>query len=307
MSAQGKDFIKAVLRNARDGGLRSAWGCLTAGRIRRHLPALSRAFPAEDFEIQILTGCTRLTMALWMAASWVAATSRNWRFVFHDDGTLTESDAGNIRALLPGSRVLLSAQTSPEVVRALSRHPLCLQCRNRHPLGRKLIDMPIFASQPQLLTIDTDILFYRRPERLLRWIAQDDLACLFMEDVQDACLLTAAEAARMFGVKLAQRVNTGIVAVPKSVLPLDFLEDCLARTNLLQRDPWFIEQTLYALAASASGQVELLNEEYFMPLDPACPNSAVARHYMGANRHLFYSEGLPRASRMLRDAARGAA
>lgn len=299
MPALKNDFIKGVLRNARDGGLPSAWGCLTAGRICRQLPALARAFPPADFEIQILTGRSRLIMAFWMIASWMAATQRSWRFVFHDDGTLTESDAEKIRALLPGSRVLLSAQTTPEVVRALINHPLCLQCRNRHPLGRKLMDMPLFAAQPQLLTIDTDILFYLRPDRMLRWIAEKESTCLFMEDVQDASLLTAAEAAQMFGVKLAQRVNTGIVAVPKAVLSLDFLEDCLQRANLLQRDPWFIEQTLYALAASASGRVELLNGEYFMPLEPSCPDHAVARHYMGANRHLFYSEGLPKVSRLL--------
>jgi len=242
-------------------------------------------------------------MGLCMIASWIIATGRCWRFLVHDDGTLLMSDAEVLSKLLPNCRVLLSSETNKQVSLALNEHPLCLQCRNLHPLGRKVIDMPLFASQAKLLSIDTDILFYRKPRRILDWMIETDSTCLFLEDVQDACLLNPDQTVRLFGVRRAPKVNTGIAAVPKKIMNIDFLEECLGKANLLTRDWWYIEQTLYAMAAAVYGRVELLPQEYFMALEPPCPEAAVARHYMGANRHLFYSEGLPRLKRIMRNSS----
>lgn len=303
MSLITKSVIKGLLRNARDGGWHSALGYLASYRIYRLLPSLCQGKPFEDFEIHVLTGRARLTMALWMMASWIVATDRLWRFIVHDDGTLLLSDAELLSKLLPNCRVLLSSETNPQVVRALNHHPLCLQCRNLHPLGRKVIDMPLFASQADLVSIDTDILFYHKPRRILDWMRETDSICLFLEDVKDACLLNPDRTIRLFGVKRDPKVNTGIVAVPKKILCIDFLEECLGKANLLRRDCWYIEQTLYTIAASLHGRIELLPQEYFMALEQPCPSGAVARHYVGANRHLFYSEGLGRFRRTMRNSS----
>jgi hypothetical protein len=298
-----KSGIKGLLRNARDGGWRSAFGYVASHRVYSLLPSLYHTKPFEDFEIHVLTGRARLTMALCMIASWIVATGRCWRFVVHDDGTLPTGDAELLSNLLPNCRVLLSSETNPQVAHALNHHPLCLQCRNLHPLARKVIDMPLLASQAKLLSIDTDILFYRKPRRILNWMTETDSTCLFLEDVKDGCLLNPDQTVRLFGVKRDPRVNTGIVAVPKKIMSIDFLEECLDKANLLTRDCWYIEQTLYAIAASVYGRVELLPQEYFMALEPPCPEGAVARHYMGANRHLFYSEGLARLKRIMRNSS----
>jgi hypothetical protein len=81
---------------------------------------------------------------------------------------------------------------------------------------------------------------------------------------------------------------------------LDLIEKCLARTQVLSGDQWFIEQTLYAVAVSVHGRVELLPKEYAMSLESHCSTKALSRHYIGAIWHLFYSEGLPRVNRNMR-------
>jgi hypothetical protein len=296
--------VKGFLRTTRNGGPGAGIGYLRAPRISRLFPSITRRYPLEDFEIHILTGRSRLTMALWMVATWMATTERNWKFVIHDDGSLREADALELKRLLPECRVLLSAETNPIVSSALARHPLCLQCRNLHPLGRKLIDMPLFSQGLRLVSIDTDILFYRKPERLMRWLRESNPPSIFMEDVKDACLLDRAQVKELFGALLVEKINTGIIAVSKEILALDLLEDCLARTGLLSRKRWFIEQTLYAVAASVAGATELLPQEYEISLTEKCSPDAVARHYVGAIRHLFYSEGLARASALLGRAPR---
>jgi hypothetical protein len=299
-----KNGIYGFLRNARDGGYESALGYLRSPKIWRLMPRLTHRLPIEDFEIHVLSGQARLTMALWMIASWMAATRRQWKFVIHDDGTLSSADVDKLAHVLPLCKVILSKDSNPAINEMLSGYPLCLRCRNLHPLGRKLFDIPLFAIQDKLLSIDTDIIFFSTPRLILQWISElGGEKSIFLEDAKDASLVSVKDARRYFNTQLTPNVNTGIIGIHKKILSLDFLEDCLARTGILDKDRWYIEQTLFALASSKFSKVELLPAEYVMALDSQCPTGAVARHYVGAVRHLFYSEGLAQARQMLKNKA----
>lgn len=292
--------IKAMLRYTYNGGIRSAQGFLLSQRINLAFPALNAASSSSPTEVHILTGSERVTMALWMMASWIKTTDLPTRFVIHDDGTLRPSDICAFRDLLPDCKVLLSAETTPYAAQALKDYPLCLRCRNLHPLGRKLFDFYLLGTSDRIVSLDTDLLFFRRPERLIRWLSEPAPGCLFMEDIAEANLLSSSECLRIFGVPLINRVNTGIIAVPKEAVSLSLLEKCLAETDLLQQNHWLIEQTLYAVLASVFGRSELLSSEYVLTLEPECNDKALARHYVGAVRHLFYSEGVFRVAQLLK-------
>jgi hypothetical protein len=296
-----KNRIKEFVRSARDGGYPSAWGYFRSPEIWRLIPRLAQQLPIEDFEINVLSGQTRLTMALWMMASWMAATGRQWKFVIHDDGTLCAEDAVRVKRVMPLSRVILSSESNPVIDEMLSKYPLCHQCRNIHPFGRRLFDMPLFSLQDRIVSIDTDILFFAIPTLMLQSFEKlESDRSFFLEDFNDASLVSLPEAKRLFNIQLVQRANAGIIGIHKRILSLEFLEECLARTGILKKDSWYIEQTLFGLAASRFSQVELLPADYVMSLDGRCPPHAVARHYVGAVRHLFYSEGLAKVRPMLK-------
>ncbi len=296
-------IIWDMVRYGRRGGGLSVLGYLRSGVICYYKDCWLDCLDSEDLRVHILTGSERVTMALWMAASWVATTGRQWRFIVHDDGTLRPSDVRRLEKRLPGCRVLLAAESDAFVQRATVNHPLCWRVRNLHPLSRKLVDMPLYAGSGRLVTIDTDILFYKRPERLLQWIDGDAQEFVFMRDVADAAVLAQAEVQAKFGVSLLKEVNTGIVCAPAGALTLDRLEEWLGKVDLWNQDRWFIEQTLYALAASVWGRSEFLGPEYVMDLAPWCGPDAVARHYVGAIRHQFYAEGIGRVDKLLKETA----
>lgn len=286
-------WAKGLARNLRDGGLGSAWGYLRAGSIRRELPRLADRLGGQTpFEIHALVGAARMEMALWMFASWMLATRSRWQFVIHDDGTLRPEDASEVASVLPGARVVLAHESHDEMRKALAAFPASWKCRNLHPLCRKLFDIPHYAGGTKFLTIDTDILFFREPARLLRWIEGNESTTIFLEDVADATLPSAVEAAEALGRTVQPKINTGIVAMPKSAVTLEDLENCLTKTHIMDEDSWFIEQSLYAVLASLRGRVELLGADYYMQITGAVPHDAVARHYMGKIRHRFYTEGL---------------
>lgn len=289
---------KIFLRNLRDGGPHSAWNYMLAPKIRKKIKELADGNVLDGFEIHILTGADRLDMALWMAASWIVTTNRCWKFVFHSDKNSNSNEFPQISEILPGSRLITNQESEFIVGKKLERFPLSWRCRNLHPLCRKLFDIPILASDEKFLTIDTDILFFKKPERILRWIDSNEDTSIFMHDVADSTLPAIIERSEDLGFKILREVNTGIVGMKKKVCALPIIEECLSQTTLLDSPKWFVEQSLYAFLGSLNGNVELLNsnpeipECYQLNLGVGIFSNSVMRHYVGKVRHLFYSEGI---------------
>jgi hypothetical protein len=91
------------------------------------------------------------------------------------------------------------------------------------------------------------------------------------------------------GVELGDRINSGLALVHRESMRLDWIEEFLSIPGIVGHF-WRIEQTLYALCASKYG-VELLPAEYDVRLAEGI-GSRPSRHYVGAIRHLMYSEGM---------------
>ena len=86
----------------------------------------------------------------------------------HDGGLL---DA-NVRALLehfPHAKFVSRADADREVEAALTRlrAPRSLEYRRRSALGLKLFDVFLLSHARTVLSIDSDILFFRRPDELI--------------------------------------------------------------------------------------------------------------------------------------------
>jgi hypothetical protein len=67
----------------------------------------------------------------------------------------------------------------------------------------------------------------------------------------------------------------------------------------MQKHIWLVEQTLFAICASAVGRGGLLPAEYEVSKARFASPGVVARHYVGAVRNRFYGEGIPRVKKEL--------
>jgi len=286
--------FKDIARILRDGGVKGAWECLRADRIEKVFSTIIDTNKNTNIEIHILTGKDRIVMALWMVASWIAATELNWKFVFHDDGTLHQSDSDKLQDMLPLVRVILSEESDHIMREILKEYPKSWECRNIHPLSRKLFDIPFFSENQSFLALDTDILFFSKPHRILDWLNTPGQPSLFMRDVSENTLPAAVQAAQIFDTIVVPYVNTGIVAINREVLNLEKIECCLASSPVLLGDRWFIEQSLYAVMASIDGRVDFLDPKHYqLTLNGKKYPDSICRHYVGKIRHMFYSEGIP--------------
>jgi hypothetical protein len=250
------------------------------------------AQPPEAIPVHVLTGSDDWLLACWMLASWFHTTQRNWRIIVHDDGHLPPEARPAFEKIAPGLRWISAAEADPAVLAALARHPACREYRLAHPLARKIFDVPALTPGERFIILDSDVLFFRKPEAILRWCVDGADECWFNEDVSEALPISREEIREKLGIDIWPRVNSGLCLLNRAAIDLDLCERALRETSLLKGHIWLVEQTLFAICASARGRGGLLSPEYEVSLKKKARPNAVARHYVGAVRQLFYGDGI---------------
>jgi hypothetical protein len=250
--------------------------------------------PPQEIPVHILTGSDDWLLACWMIASWFHTTQRNWRVIIHDDGHLPAEARPAFVKMAPGIRGVAAGEADRAVLDALSGHPACRNYRLAHPLARKIFDIPVLARGDRFIILDSDLLFFRKPEAILRWCDSGAGECWFNKDAQESLPIPREEAREKLGIDVWPRVNSGLCLLDRKAIDLDLCERALLETGLLKGHIWLVEQSLFAICASARGLGGLLPLEYEVTLEKKGRPDAVMRHYVGAVRQQFWGEGVAR-------------
>lgn len=232
--------------------------------------------------------------AIWALKSFYHFAQVRYPLVIHLQGHATRRMLARLHEHFPAARVVTQDVADAAVETCLRGRGLMrlLAARRQNPFMLKLTDFPILGSAVHLLTLDSDLVFFRRPSELL--IATDEPlpVSIFQRDPASAYNITEEQAYSKLGIKLSPRINTGITLFPTRSLELERCEKYLMHTEVARLTGW-IEQTLHALCASEQGRVAYLPESYLVSLrkdvDPA---SLVMRHYAGPSRPLLTDEGM---------------
>jgi hypothetical protein len=260
----------------------------------------------DPIEVHTLVCADDVGMSIWSLLSFIAATGLRPRVVVHDDGSLDSASRARYQRAFHGIEVLDAAKMDSQASAELERWPACKEARGWRGFycARKLFDILWTSRSSHALVIDSDVLFFQRPDALLECV-QNSRPC-FADDI-DGLYYSAprSELAAWLGRDVLARVNAGILHVP--------MQEYRARMDLLERyftvaqdrfphaDTNRHEQTCHALLMSELGG-ERLPSEYQIggPLGP----ETAACHFVDdpRQRERFYREGVPRVRRLVRRA-----
>jgi hypothetical protein len=165
------------------------------------------------------------------------------RLALHDDGSLTIEDTERLQNELAGATIILRAQADDVVNPLLSRYPHCARFRRENIFGLKLLDIPL-ASDGDLAYCDSDILFLRPYDGLFRWPGAGTSA-IFMMDTIEPYSVRPRHLLGAGGLKLASKVNAGLIFLRHGAYDLDFIEWFLGHDEY-KRVPPLVEQTCWA-------------------------------------------------------------
>ena len=249
---------------------------------------------AGSVPVHMLVSSKTWHAGLLAAISLEHHSGRRWKFVIHDDGTVSEAAQKKIQSVLPDVRFVPRTEAEARAKGFLSGHPKCHEHRAKHNLFLKFFDFPAFATGERFITLDSDALFFRRPMEILKWVDSGDDRCFYNEDTKEKYCIPRAEIEAALGVTMWPRFNSGLVLMPTAAINLDWAERLLETFENTAHHPQFFEQTLYGLMASEWNRGGALPPTYEISWGYFRKRGAICRHYVGDFKHdLLYIEAAP--------------
>lgn len=281
-------------------GLRAVWN-------RHRFAARLRAwqvpphYPSEtEVTLCLLVGPFQVGMAEWMLATWTHTTGREWPILVREEPALNDQERNRLRRFSSRIEFVTPEQALTRVVPLLADRPMIRAFRQHHWIASQIIDFPLLCQSRRWLQIDSDVLFFRRPQALLDWSDERSEQPLFIQDAGESFDVTFSECDRHFQCRPYERVNLGLAALPRSIYQPDRFEAWLRTPPLLGAVTFLKPQNLAAIAAAAlthGSRGGVLPAGYQMADSNPPDGNSVARHYVGRVRSLFFTQGIPQAAR----------
>ena len=283
----------ALARSHREGGPISQFinwrGRCAMQRAATQLPP--RLAPEPDApEICFLTGKRFWYQTAFCCWSLCQQSGRELTPVFIDDGTFDDALRTESRRVFPSARIIDRAECEVALDTHLpvARFPTLRNQRLTYLHLRKLTDVHA-GHQGWRLVLDSDMLFFRRPDALLAWLAAPTRP-VHMLDVHDAYGYPAATLAALAGRPVPACVNVGICGFRSEALDWDLLEHWATQLIARHGMSYYLEQALVALLAATTDPLRLPRADYLLMPDLAeCQSpTAALHHYVDLSKRGYF-------------------
>lgn len=253
------------------------------------LPVLP-AGTGPAIELHLLTGRRFWYQTAFCLWTFARHAGRPLRPVIYDDGTLEPVHRDALSRLFLATRYVAQSEAIARLDAWLpeNRFPVLRERWLNYPNIRKLID-PHIGSKGWKLVIDSDLLFFRRPELLLSWCDHPQRP-LHAVDCETSYGYSRELMNELAGAPVADLVNVGLTGLESTALDWEQLERWCAVLISRERTNYYLEQALIAmLTAGRPCTVAPAADYVTLPVEPeASACRAVMHHYVaGSKRHYF--------------------
>jgi hypothetical protein len=266
--------------------------------------------PKASIEVHMLLHHQRVFHAVWTLYSFAFFCEDPCQMIIHDDGSLTGEDKGILSKTFPGCLILSRQKTDSEVAEYLGKQKLsrCADMRRNFIFALKFFDPWFYSSKDNFLLIDSDILFFSKPEKLIEGLDGSEhrsLPGLYSRYDEYGYCLEEPELRKILGRDCVHKLNAGLLRANRSILDLQRVERHLSNPGFITdrgyKGPydWYSEQTLWAMEMTLADSIPL-SADYAIAEDPS-KRKLVSSHYCGGLRswRAYYLHGLPYLSKIL--------
>lgn len=288
--------VLALKRARHEGLIRATTRHRLWSRILKSAPVHTET-TSDSAEIELHTLCywRDYLCAMWALKSFYHFSGARYPLVIHFQGFTTPLMLRRMRRHFPDARIVTEAEADPLIERWLAERDLhqLLVRRKQNPFILRLCDFFITCRSPYMMMFDSDVLFFDRPAELLA-PPQSRTAFVFMRDFSSGYTISPEAAREIFGIDVEPLLNAGIAVIRRDAVDLGRCNELLATDAIGNGEPSYQDQTLYALIASESKQLQYLPSAYLLSLEAGRSFDGItARHYAGDSRPLMTSEGMP--------------
>jgi hypothetical protein len=203
---------------------------------------------------------------------------------------LSDANINLLRRALPGLRVIGQAEVldSLEARLPVGRYPELRRRRLVYPHLRKLTDIHTTGDGWKLV-LDSDMLFHKKPEFLLCWLAAPDRPC-HMVDIADAYGYSTGLLRELVDCELPPRVNVGICGLNSDVIDWDKLEHWCKQMLAREGTQYLMEQALVAMLVAGKECAVAPVRDYIVgpSREEAERPTAVLHHYIAESKAWYF-------------------
>jgi hypothetical protein len=255
-----------------------------------------RTAKSGPIEIRVLTWRRDWLNAIWALKSFYHYATVDYPLFIHDGG-LKPNQKEKLQYHFPDATLISEEEAEEKVVPLLEERRLyrSIAYRRRNITTRKLFDFFLLSKADVVISVDSDIIFFKRPSELLDSERGKD-SNLYHKDMQYSYTLKPDELEAAFGIRPISMIACGLSRVHRESVDFEKINLWLEHPKLFE-DRWVTEQTLHALCATIYG-AELLPDTYLVSTERGMSPELVCKHYPGFFRPLLYQEGMAHLVKM---------
>ncbi len=249
-----------------------------------------RTASTGPIEVRALTWRRDWKNLIWALKSYYHFSGVDYPLTIHDGGLLP-GQAEVLARHFPDATIVGASDADAEVESRLHRAgwERCAAYRRKNPSTRKLFDFVLLSDAKYQVSIDSDIVFFRRPELLI--LPPDGVPVnRYNRDLAYWYSMSLDDLDKAFGIRPPPLVNSGLAIFQRESFNFDQVEDWLQDERLFA-DTWVTEQTIHALSSTLHG-IELLPDTYQVDDKPGLVDGSICKHYPGFLRVWLYREGM---------------
>lgn len=280
----------------REGGPYQQWrtrqGHKAMTEAATTLPPLEAPEEAYPVPIRFLSGARFWDQTLFCLYSLQKNADRRVDAKIFDDGTLSVEVQDKIRRVIPWVQFVLADEVMERLEAQFPRDrcPNLRARREDYPHLRKLTDL--HDPEEISLVLDSDMLFFRRPDALLDWMSAPE-GVIYMQDVERAYGYSRQLMDRLGRGVVPEKMNVGLYGMPGAMIDSDYLEHCCEVMLETEGASYLQEQGMTALLVSGQPATELSRADYcVMPdLEEGARPTAALHHYVAESKRSYFQHG----------------
>ena len=246
----------------------------------------------NSLEVWFLTGHRFWYQTAFCAWSLARHSQRELVLNLVDDGSLMPQQEQQLRRLFPAGITRWKQQVALELDQnlPLDRFPVLRQRWIDYINIRKLTDIHLGSSGIKLV-LDSDMLFFRKPDALLAWWDQPTQPCL-MTDCEESYGYSRGLMEMLAGAPIPPLLNVGICGLASESIDWQELETWCQ--TLLKREgtSYFLEQALVAMLAARTVPLVMPSTDYitFPTRENVLSGAGVLQHYVADSKPWYFGE-----------------
>jgi len=290
--------VAMVRHSLRSGGPIGQWRTerqrLEMEEAAARLPALPEYPGTAPVTLHLMTGRRFWYQTVFCLNSFARSARTTVRAELFDDGSIDGDCASRLAGLGTGVRIhrLGDLQARLDECLPAARFPVLRDRWLNYPNIRKLTDVHLGGSGWKLV-MDSDMLFFRRPDWLLDWLAAPDRP-LHAVDCEESYGYSRPLMERLAGAPIPALVNVGLCGLKSEDLDWDLIEAWCAELIACERTNYFLEQAIVAMLSARMGPCAVAPAADYLtrpsPAEVMAPK-AVMHHYVAESKRWYFRRG----------------